>query len=246
MKPGFNGLPGPRRPPAGPTHSILHSRDKLQCLIAVLVWTGWIALSACATTPRPQGGEVGPSWTCDEEADRALSEGDLERGIQLHEAFLETHPDDALALYHLGFAYGQSGNHEREIACYERAAALGFSKGGLFFNLGMAYGEIGKPRKAVAAFQRAIQTDARNADYRMGLGLALEKTGDMEGAARSLEEALRLDPSLSDARWYLARIRVETGRHDEAEAQLRELLRIDPGHPWARELLRKLESGQRP
>ena len=214
--------------------------------MVLLASAGWIALGGCATPPGARGPESAPSWTCDEEADRALSQGDLEAGIRLHESFLRSHPDNALALYHLGYAYGQAGDHEREIACYERAEELGFSDGGLFFNLGMAYGETGRVRKAVNAFGRAVQADARNADYRMGLGLALQEAGDLEGALHAFGKAVGLDPSLADARWYAARLLTRMGHYEEAEVRLRELLEIDPQYPLARDLLQRLEAGERP
>ncbi len=220
----------------------ISARPGLQRLTTILALTAWLAAAACAAPPRPMGPKTGPDWVCDREADRALSEGDLERGIRLHEDHLKAHPDNALTLYHLGYAYSRTGDHEQEIACYERAAALGFQDEGLFFNLGMAYGETGQSHKAVTALQRAVDTDRDNADYRVGLGLALESVGDPKGAGRAFEKALRLNPSSTEARWYLARTLVKTGHYDRARALLREILEIDPAHPDARGALEHLEN----
>ena len=210
------------------------------CLLLVLVATA----AGCASGPRPAGtpGEP-PAWTCDPEADRALTRGDTEAGIRLHEAFLADHPDNPLALYHLGYALGRTGDHRREIACYERAGDLGYEDGGLLFNLGMAYGETGRHGKAAEVLERAVKLDPDKADYRVGLGLALERSGRLDAAAEAFREAIRLDPRLTDARWFLALTHLEAGRSEAARGQLQGLLRIDPDHRRARDLLRRLEAG---
>jgi tetratricopeptide (TPR) repeat protein len=134
---------------------------------------------------------------------------DTEAGIRLHEAFLESHPDNPLARYHLGYAYGLTGDHRREIACYEKALDLGYAEGALLFNLGMAYGETGQYGKAVEVLERAVDSDPDNPDYRVGLGLALERTGNTGAAIEALREAIRIDPNAPWARDLLRRL--ETG-----------------------------------
>ncbi|ETR68377.1 MAG: hypothetical protein OMM_10594 [Candidatus Magnetoglobus multicellularis str. Araruama] len=66
-------------------------------------------------------------WACDTQADQAMMRRDYEAGIKLHQRFLEKEPDNGLALYHLGYAYGNVENHENEVYYYERAINLGFN-----------------------------------------------------------------------------------------------------------------------
>ena len=200
------------------------------------------AIPACSTVPREAPPVQPTSWNCNEEADRALAQGDVETGIRLHQRLLETQPDNALAIYHLGYAYGQMGDHDREIACYERAWELGLENDELLFNLGMAYGETGRTGKAVQALRKAVKAAPRKADYRVGLGLALESKGDLGPAARAFQQAVRLDPSLTDARLFLARVYIQTGQTGPAREQLLEILQLDPYHPGARRLLQGLET----
>jgi tetratricopeptide (TPR) repeat protein len=158
--------------------------------------------AACgrATVPDPE------RWACDPEADQALRRGDTEAGIRLHETFLQAHPDNPLALYHLGYAYGLTGDHRREVAYYEKARDLGYTEGAFLFNLGMAYGETGQHRKAAEALEQAVDQDPDNADYRAGLALALEQSGEVDAAADALREAIRLDPNHPWARDLLQRL----------------------------------------
>jgi len=54
-------------------------------------------------------------WMCDNQADEAMKKHDYESTILLHKRFLEKMPTNGLALYHPGYAYGQTGNHMKEV-----------------------------------------------------------------------------------------------------------------------------------
>jgi len=96
--------------------------------------------------------DAGKKWLCDSEADEALKRQDYETAITLHERFLEKYPENALALYHLGYAYGQTGDHLKEVAYYERAISHGFKNDFIFYNLGMAYTDLSELEKSVGAY----------------------------------------------------------------------------------------------
>jgi Flp pilus assembly protein TadD len=76
---------------------------------------------------------------CDARADHYLVTEDYAEAVRLHREYLQKHPANALAHYHLGFAYGMTGDEAREINEYERATALGLSRWDLFLNLGIAF-----------------------------------------------------------------------------------------------------------
>ncbi|MBW2109393.1 MAG: tetratricopeptide repeat protein, partial [Deltaproteobacteria bacterium] len=114
------------------------------------------------------------SPVCDKAADDAMRRRDFQAGVILHERFLVDHPDNGLALYHLGFAYGQLGDHVNEVAYYEKAISAGFKDEDILFNLGMAYGELGQMNKAVDAFQEALKISPGSADNHFGLALVYQ------------------------------------------------------------------------
>jgi hypothetical protein len=78
------------------------------------------------------------SEICDVSADSALGLEDYPAAIALHRKFLRSHRDDALAHYHLGFAYGVTGHAAYEVKEYLVAVGLGLHKWDLFLNLGLA------------------------------------------------------------------------------------------------------------
>ncbi|MBN1104491.1 MAG: tetratricopeptide repeat protein [Deltaproteobacteria bacterium] len=215
-------------------------RHSLVLLVAAL-----LAGTACSVVPT--AGERTPprkTWTCDREADEAFRLGDYDRSIALHQGILEKEPTNALALYHIGYAYGRKGDHEKEAALYEKALDLGFRKEDLFFNLGMAYGETNRIDRAIEAFRRGVEAYPNSADNHFGLALAYQRSGtDDDLAEKMFLRTIELDPSFPEARFYLSLLYADNGHVRKAAAQLRKLLELDPANQAARDMLERIEKG---
>jgi len=181
------------------------------------------------------------TWVCDEEVDDAMRRQDYEAGILLHQQFLEKEPENGLALYHLGYVYGQTGDHLNEVSYYERAVELGFQGSRIFFNLGMAYGELNQPEQSIRAFKKALDIEPESADSHFGLGLAYQGSCNDKQAEEEFLKAISIDPGHEEARLYLAMLYTDGGYLQKAADQLRKLLEIDPSHEAAREFLEKIE-----
>jgi Tfp pilus assembly protein PilF len=93
----------------------------------------FLVISSRATTFEKQ--------VCDAAADYALGMEDYPTAIRLHRKLLRSSKNNALAHYHLGFAYGMVGRSSEEIKEYRTAATLGLKKWDLFLNLGLAYAD---------------------------------------------------------------------------------------------------------
>ena len=91
---------------------------------------------------------------CDVVADFALGQEDYPKAIVLHRRFLRFDPNNALAHYHLGFAYGMVGRTDKEISEYLMAIKLGLHRWDLFLNLGQAYISEQDLAKAAAALEQ--------------------------------------------------------------------------------------------
>jgi len=181
------------------------------------------------------------TWTCDKEADDAMKQQDYEPAILLHQRFLEKEPGNALGLYHLGYAYAQTGRHLKEVTYYEKAIALGFEQDGIFFNLGMAYGELNQIENSIRAFKKALDINPGSADNHFGLAIAYQRSVADKLAENEFLEALKIDPAHVDARLYLSMLYTDMGELQKACEQLRKILKIDPSHRGAREFLERIE-----
>jgi len=180
-------------------------------------------------------------WTCDRAADEPMKQQAYEPAILLHQRFLEKEPGNALGLYHLGYAYGQTGKHLKEVTYYEKAIALGFKEGSIFFNLGMAYGELNQIENSIRALKKALDINPDSADNHFGLALAYQRSVADKLAENEFLEALKIDPAHVDARLYLSMLYTDTGELQKACEHLRRILEIDPAHRGAREFLERIE-----
>src|SRR5215831_14770749 len=100
----------------------------------------FFALLICSAMLRPciarAANATSDSQVCDPLADYYLGMEDYPAAIRRHLAVLREHPDNALAHYHLGFAYGVTGQHRHELHEYRRAVDLGLDDWQVFLNLG--------------------------------------------------------------------------------------------------------------
>ena len=160
-------------------------------------------------------------WICDKQADDAMHRQDYEAGILFHQRFLEKEPGNGLALYHLGYAYGQTGNHVKEVSYYEKAIAHGFGEDSMFFNLGMAYGELNQIEDSVRAFKKALDINPYSADNHYGLAIAYQISAADKLAEKEFLKALEIDQAHLDARLHLSLLYADMGELQKAGEQPR-------------------------
>ena len=180
-------------------------------------------------------------WTCVKDADEAMKKEDYETAILLHQGFLAKEPENGLALYHLGYSYGRTGDHPKEALYYEQAINLGFKEDHIFFNLGMAYGELNQIENSIGAFKKALHINPDNADNHFGLAIAYQRSVADTLATEEFLKAIEIDPTHLDSRLHLSLLYADMGDMQKACNQLREILEINPAHRGAHEFLKRIE-----
>lgn len=171
---------------------------------------------------------------CDARADYYLGIENYPSAVRYHQALVATHPDDALAHYHLGFAYGMMNRRGQEIAEYRKAAALGLPDWDLYLNLGRAYLESGNSSSALDPLRKAAALGPNHPEAHFNLGLAYERLGELEPAKHEFQTALKLDPAQPDALNMLALVYAEQRDYAHARQIWSRLRRSDPGYRPAR------------
>jgi protein O-mannosyl-transferase len=182
---------------------------------------------------------------CDATGDYFLGEGDYGEAIASHQRLIATHPDDALAHYHLGFAYGMTGDRTREIAEYRQAAALGLRQWDLYLNLGRALLEAGNFDAASRVLITAVALGPERPESHYNLGLAYERRGMFAAAQDELQAALRLDPKQPDALNMVGLVYAEEGDYSHARQVWNGLARTEPDFEPARANLAILDRMER-
>jgi len=182
---------------------------------------------------------------CDPLADYFLGMENYPEAIRRHVEVIREHPDNALAHYHLGFSYGVTGQHEKELREYQKAVDLGLSDWELFLNLGLLYIEGGQLEAATQVLRLATLLAPAQPETHFNLGLAYEQRGMLAPAEQEMLVAVRVDPRQADAHNTLGVIYAEQGNYDQARAVWTELVDEVPDYTPARDnlaILKRMES----
>jgi len=209
---------------------LLSFRRSSICLVALIALVFQSPISARASTRSSSTDEQ----VCDPLADYFLGMEDYPEAIKRHRVVIEDDPGNALAHYHLGFAYGVVGEHRQELAEYQKAVALGLNDWQLFLNLGLLYLDSGQTRDATQVLRLAALLGPDRPETHFNLALAYERRGALAQAEQEALLSLRIDPSQPDARNTLGAIYAEEGKYVRASQEWNELVGEIPDYTPAR------------
>ncbi|MDA8140837.1 MAG: tetratricopeptide repeat protein [Desulfobacteraceae bacterium] len=181
--------------------------------------------------------------SCDSAIDEAVKRGDWPKALAEHERLLAQKPGDCLALYHLGYIWGQMGEHAKEVAYYEKSIQCGdIGDDLLYFNMGMAKADLGDMQGARSAFEKATTINPRNPENYFGLGFVDQASGRFTEAEKSWQRCLTIDPQHTGCHLALARLLIDQSRWKDAAAHLDAVQALEPDNDELRELRELLES----
>jgi tetratricopeptide (TPR) repeat protein len=184
---------------------------------------------------------------CDPKADFYLGIENYPEAIRRHLQVLRVHPENALAYYHLGFAYGMVGDRQHELADYQKAAGLGLSNWDLFLNMGLLYMETGQLDSASQVLQLAVLLAPYRPETHFNLALLDERLGMYRKAEQEMLLSLSIDPHQDDARNTLGVIYAEQGNYERAHQEWTDLIKSHPGYAPALAnlaILNRIERGE--
>src|SRR5580658_3992748 len=177
---------------------------------------------------------------CDVAADLTLGLEDYPKAIAFHLKIVRSQPNNALAHYHLGFAYGMVGRVNEEIAEYRTASRLGLKKWDLFLNLGLAYLGQRELAPATEALEASARLGPEHFESHYNLALAYESERRPSEALREIAASRGLAPDDWDAANTNAIICVENGDTACARGIWSQLVRLAPDYAPAGENLSNL------
>jgi len=205
-------------------------RGTVFLVLALLLIFSSLLFSGCQSLKQARKYDADDRWPCPEYADLPLRQGQFEMAIEKHLIVLAQDPDNAVAHYHLGYAYVQLGVHADGISEYLKALDLGLVKGDLFYNLGMAYGQLGIYQQAEQAFKRAIEMEPEYDDNYRALGNAQLHQGHFYDAMVSCRKATELAPHNPDSWHCLALAAAKSDEIGESWDAVQELRKLDPDY----------------
>lgn len=195
-------------------------------LAAALLLLIFATTSSAATLTTEDG--------CNAAADFALQAGDYRTAIALHSTILQSNENNALAHYHLGFAYGMVKRVPEEIREYRRAISLGLKTWDLFLNLGLAYYDGHESENATTALETAVSLGPEHAETHFNLAVVYERQDRLNEALQQIIAALVLAPGDLDAANTDAVICANMGNIDSARTIWKQLVNAAPDYAPAR------------
>ena len=153
--------------------------------------------------------------------------GNLARTI---EAMFALVPEDPAAVRLSGMMAQRLGDHERAVACFQRALSAWPSDADLHMDFGRALRAHGEADAGIAAMQQACAFAPDRAEAWFNLGEALAADARAEAAIEALQKARDLDPRKAGVGVSLARILAVAGRVDDAACEFRRVLQYEPGN----------------
>jgi tetratricopeptide (TPR) repeat protein len=198
--------------------------------LGLLLSFAFVLALGCSSLQQYKRDREDNRWICPEYADVPLRQGLFEEAIEEHLKVLSQDPDNGLARYHLGYAYGQLGLHTDEIGEYMKAMDLGMERGDLFYNLGWAYMELEEYDRAEQSFHRAVDIEPDFGENHRALGMAYYKQEHFLDAIISCRQATILEPNDPDCWHCLALASAKGDEVGESWNAVKQLRKLDPDY----------------
>lgn len=160
--------------------------------------------------------------------DHHLESGNFHAAIQAYHHALIHQPDCGHSLFYLGYAYHQTGQLEKAIACYQTATTFDDRLEPIHRNMGLAYYQTGDLKKAAECYRRVLILNPYALDMHISLGAIYAETHQFRKAQSCYQHVLDLEPSNQSARYNLANLFLKNSALQSAEKQYRLLVSQNP------------------
>lgn len=154
--------------------------------------------------------------------------------ITLWSYVIDQEADSVPAAYlNRAWEYRKTGQLERAIDDYSKAAALVPDSPVAYTNRGITYQAMGRYDLAMADYNAALGLDPFDADTYLNRGLAFKETGRPEQAISDFDAVVGLDPAYADAYLYRAMAFADRGRSGRALEDYARAISLSPSSPKA-------------
>lgn len=164
----------------------------------------WLVLMACSVASRV------------EKADQALRAGDLAQAEERYRAVLDRSPEEADALYGLGWVYHLNGDPGRAREFFKRCVRVAPEDARCVRGLGSVAMSEGNPAQARSYYDDALKIAPNDARVLSSLGLLLLSQGLEDDALPHLLRAAQLQPERGEHHYNLAEAYFRKAEYQEA------------------------------
>ena len=152
----------------------------------------------------------------------------FKRVIELSNQLLKLDQNSASTYILRGIAFGELGQLETALECYEKAVETDLQKADAWYNKGNALGNLKRHEEALESFEKATKLDPQYSDAWYNKGVALGNLKRHEEALESFEKAIELDPQKAEAWYNKGSALGGLGRTEEALEAYEKAIELDP------------------
>lgn len=162
-----------------------------------------------------------------DKATQIKEQGDTVAAIRLYEQALALNPGYVRAIYNLGVAHAEHGQHDKAIFMYNMAVTLEPTCAEAYNNLAVVMRELGNMEAAVKACQAALQIRPGFPQCLNNLATLYTSQGRAFEALHLLQAALMAWPGYAEAHNNLGVLQRDMGSIPEALASYENCLKLD-------------------
>ncbi len=155
--------------------------------------------------------------------------GQLNQAAAFYQQILQTDPNHAQSLYHLGLLSNQLGQPDVAVMYLYKAIQVNSTEPNYYNDLGLILYDQNKIDDAISCYNRAIQLKPNFAEAYNNLGNALKSQNRFNDAIEAYKKALKSNPNLYAAFYNVGNTYQALKRYDEAIACFEKALSISPG-----------------
>lgn len=134
---------------------------------------------------------------------------------------------DAAGYLSSGEKHVESGEHEKALLDFKKAAELNPQSAEIYVAIGRSLFKLGKKDEALEAYKEAVERDPKSAEGYNGLGYSYYSQGKAGSAIEAFLKAIELDPEHDDAHAGLGYTYLTMGNTNSAIEQYRILKSLD-------------------
>ncbi len=171
--------------------------------------------------------ETLPEWVF-QQGNFLMMLGQSDKAIEAYSHAIELNPNNTIAYYNRGIAYGDKGAHDHAISNYSKAIDLQPDYTDAYYNRGNTYSDKGVYNRAITDYNKAIELNPDNAMAYCNRGIAYNCKGAYNRAIADYNKAIELNPELAESYNNRGIAYGSKGAYDRAIADFSKLIDLNP------------------
>ncbi len=151
-----------------------------------------------------------------------------DKAIESTNRLIELDPEDADAIYNLGYMYVKLNKYSEAVEPFKRAIEIKPDFKYAYSNLGFCYSKLKKYKDFIAVYKKLVEIDPEDADGWLSIGIGYMYLKNFSSAAEPIEKAVELRPDHAVSLYNLAIVYLNLHDNYSARKIYGKLKEVDP------------------